>query len=88
MYSTKLLLREEIALNNRKSLLSEQSLVLIKNPLYVEHVLGINVNLSEHVSFSIRKQIIEEQIIMENLLDSVKTFLKDKYNKTVEIFIK
>ena len=84
MYNTKQLLREELNLTNKKMLLSEESLSLINSSEYVKYVLGIDLTLNEHYSLSVRKQIIEEQLIFENFVDSIKTFLKDKYNKTVE----
>jgi hypothetical protein len=80
MSNTRILLREEIALNNKKMQLSEHSLMMIQNSSYVKNVLGINVPLNETYSLSLRKQIINEQLLYEAFLDSVKTFLKDKYD--------
>jgi hypothetical protein len=84
MYNTKILLREEIALNDKKMLLSEHSLMMIEDSTYVKNVLGINVPLNETYSLSLRKQIINEQLLYETFLDSIKTFLKDKYDKVVD----
>lgn len=84
MYSTKQLLREEIALNDKKLLLSEHSLMMIENSTYVKNVLGITIPLNEGYSLSIRKQIINEQLLYETFVDSIKTFLKDKYDKVAE----
>jgi hypothetical protein len=70
MINTRTLLREEIALNDRKILLNEQSMSLIQNSDYVKHVLGIQIPLVEYYSFEIRKQIIEEQIKMQDVLMS------------------
>jgi hypothetical protein len=84
MYSTKTLLREEIALNDKKMLLSEHSLMMIQNSSYVKNVLGINAPLNESYSLSIRKQIIEEQIIIENLLDSINNYVGNLVQKGKE----
>jgi hypothetical protein len=84
MYSTKKLLREEIALNDKKLLLSKHSLMMIENSTYVKNVLGITIPLNEGYSLSIRKQIINEQLLYETFVDSIKTFLKDKYDKVAE----
>jgi hypothetical protein len=84
MYKTKKLLREELDLNNKKLLLSEHSLLMIEDSTYVKNVLGINVPLNEAYSLSIRKQIINEQLLYESIVDSIKTFLKDKYDKVAD----
>jgi hypothetical protein len=84
MYNTKTLLREELALNDKKMLLSEHSLMMIEDSMYVKNVLGINVPLNESYSLSLRKQIINEQLLYETFLDSIKTFLKDKYDKVAD----
>ena len=81
MCNTKTLLREEIALNDKKMLLSEHSLMMIEDSTYVKNVLGITIPLNEGYSLSIRKQIINEQLLYETFVDSIKTFLKDKYDK-------
>lgn len=70
MNKTKILLREEINLSNKKMLLSEQSLALIGDSQYVKHVLGIEIPLVEYYSFETRKKIIEEQIKMQDVLMS------------------
>lgn len=74
MNNTRTLLREEIALNDRKTLLNEQSMSLIQNSDYVKHVLGIQIPLVEYYSFEVRKQIIEEQIKMQDVLISATKF--------------
>ena len=82
--SVKEILREELLLNNRKNLLSKESLILINDWSHVNYVLGIKTKLNESIDQSTRKRIIEEQIILENFLGSVKSYLKDKYNTTVD----
>jgi hypothetical protein len=84
MYNTKTLLREEIVLNNKKIQLSEHSLMMIEDSSYVKNVLGINVPLNESYSLSIRKQIIEQQIIVENLLNSINNYLGNLVQKGKE----
>ena len=74
MINTRTLLREEIALNDRKTLLSEHSMSLVQNSDYIKHVLGIQIPLVEYYSFEIRKQIIEEQIKMQDILISATKF--------------
>jgi type I site-specific restriction endonuclease len=81
----KKILISELLLNDRKNLLSKESLVLINDWSHVNYVLGIKTKLNEYVDQSTRKRIIEEQIILENFIDSVKTYLKDKYNDTVAV---
>ena len=61
MYNTKSLLREEINLNNKKMLLSEESIALIQNSEYIKNVLGIKLPLTEYYSIELRKQIIQEK---------------------------
>jgi hypothetical protein len=84
MYSIKTLLREEIALNDKKMRLSEHSLMMIQNSSYVKNVLGINTTLTENYSLDIRKRIIEEQIIVENLLGSINGYLGNLVQKGKE----
>lgn len=82
MYNTKTLLREELDLNSKKMLLSEHSLMMIEDSMYVKNVLGINLN--EGYNLSTRKQIIEQQIIIENLLDSINNYLGNLVQKGKE----
>lgn len=84
MNNIKQLLKEELDLLNRKSLLSEQSILLIENRDYVEHILGIKPPINEIYSLSIRKQIIEEQLLVENLLDSINKYIGMAYDKGKE----
>lgn len=84
MYSTKKLLREEINLTNKKMLLSEHSLIMIQNSSYVKSVLGVDTKLNEYCSLDTRKLIIEQQIIVENLLDSINGYLGNLVQKGKE----
>lgn len=84
MYSTKKLLREEINLTNKKMLLSEHSLMMIQNSSYVKSVLGVDTKLNEYCSLDTRKLIIEQQIIVENLLDSINGYLGNLVQKGKE----
>lgn len=81
MNNIKQLLKEELELLNKKSLLSEQSILLIENRDYVEHILGIKPPINEIYSLSIRKQIIEEQLLVETLLDSINKYIGMAYDK-------
>lgn len=82
MNNIKQLLKEELSLLNKKSLLSEQSILLIEDKEYVEYVLGIKTPINEIYSLSIRKQIIEEQLLVETLLDSINKYLGMAYDKS------
>ena len=84
MYNTKLLLKEELMLNDRKNLLSEHSISLINNQAYVNHVLGIDCVLNEHNSLSLRRAIINEQLIAEAMLDSINKYIGIAYEKGKE----
>lgn len=84
MSNIKTLLIEELNLNTRKNLLSEESIVLINNPQYVKHILGIDVPLNEHYSLNLRKQIIEEQLILEDLISSINKYIGKAYEKGKE----
>jgi ElaB/YqjD/DUF883 family membrane-anchored ribosome-binding protein len=75
MINSKQLLREEIYLYNRKKLLSEHSLLLINDTYYVKSILGIDSNLYEDNRFEYKKLIIEQQIIVETMLDSINNYL-------------
>jgi hypothetical protein len=84
MYNTKELLREEINLSNKKMLLSEQSIALIENSEYVKNVLGIKTPLTEYYSIELRKQIIEEAISMQSILQSANNYLGSAVQKGKE----
>jgi hypothetical protein len=84
MNNIKILLKEELNLNARKNLLSEDSIILINNPQYVKHILGIDIPLNEHYSLSLRKQIIEEQLILEDFINSINKYIGKAYEKGKE----
>jgi hypothetical protein len=84
MFNTKQILREELFLENKKALLSEQSLILINDYNHVNYVLGIKTNLNETYSFELRKRIIEEQIIYEEILSSISKFVGTAIEKGKE----
>lgn len=88
MYNIKSLLTEELILNDKKNQLSEHSLLMINDPNYVKHVLGIDVPLNEHYSLALRKRIIEEQLSMQGVLNSANKFLGSVIEKGKENVIK
>lgn len=87
MYNTKSLLREEINLNNKKMLLSEESIALIQNSEYIKNVLGIKLPLTEYYSIELRKQIIQEAISMQSILQSANDYLGGAVQKGKEYAI-
>jgi hypothetical protein len=84
MNSIKEILKEELLLNSRKNLLSEQSLLLINNHSHINHVLGIKTPINEIYSLELRKQIIEEQLMLEDLLGSISKFVGSAVEKGKE----
>ena len=84
MYSTKQILREELYLHNKKKLLSEHSLLLIKDDYYVTTILGVDKSLFENNLFSYKKTVIEQQIIVENMIDSINSYLGSVVQKGKE----
>jgi hypothetical protein len=84
MINLKKSLREEIYLYSNKKLLSEDSLLLIKNDYYTKTVLGLDKSLYENDLFTYKKLIIEQQIIIENLLNSINNFLGSAVQKGKE----
>jgi len=84
MYNIKKILKEELFIYNSKIQLSEESLSLINNSYYVEHILGIKKELNENYSLNLRKQIITEQLIVENLLDSINKYVGNIVGKGKE----
>jgi hypothetical protein len=78
------MLNEELLLNSRKNLLSEQSLVLINDHNHINHVLGIKTPINETYSLTLRKQIIEEQLMLEDLLGSISKFVGSAVEKGKE----
>jgi hypothetical protein len=88
MNNTRTLLREEIALNDRKMLLNEQTMLLIENSEYVKHVLGIQTPLFEYYSFELRKQIIDEALSIQGVLQSANSYLVGQIEKGKEYVVK
>jgi hypothetical protein len=88
MNNTRTLLREEIALNDRKLLLNEHSMSLIENSDYVKHVLGIQTPLFEYYSFELRKQIIDEALSIQGVLQSANNYLVGQIEKGKEYVVK
>jgi len=84
MYNIKLLLSEELILNDKKNQLNEHTLMMISDPMYVKHVLGIDVPLNEYYSFELRKKIIEEALTMQGVLASANKFLGSAIEKGKE----
>jgi hypothetical protein len=84
MYNIKTMLNEELLLNSRKSLLSEQSLILINDHNHITHVLGIKAPINETYSLELRRQIIEEQLMLEDLLGSISKFVGSAVEKGKE----
>jgi len=78
------ILREELFIYNGKNKLSEESLFLVNNSHYIENVLGIKKGLNENYSLSLRKQIITEQLIFENLLGSINKYIGNVVGKGKE----
>jgi len=84
MSNIKQILREELFIHNSKTQLSEESLFLINNTYYIENILGIKKGLNENYSLDLRKQIITEQLIVENLLASINKYVGNVVGKGKE----
>jgi hypothetical protein len=87
MYNIKSLLTEELILNDKKNQLSEHTLIMISDPMYIKYVLGIDVPLNEYYSFALRKKIIEEALSMQGVLASANKFLGAAIEKGKETAI-
>jgi hypothetical protein len=87
MYNIKSLLTEELILNDKKNQLNEHTLIMISDPMYIKHVLGIDVPLNEYYSFALRKKIIEEALSMQGVLASANKFLGAAIEKGKETAI-
>jgi hypothetical protein len=60
----------------------------LKDPIYINNVLGISVPLNESFnSYSpeLTNLIIQEQLILENFMDSLKDWVKDKKETVVSV---
>jgi len=70
-------------------MLSELSLVQIKDPSHVRYVLGIKIPLNESTNYLsntvLLKEIVEKQLLFENFFDSLKKYLGDSYDKIVTV---
>lgn len=84
MYNIKSLLTEELILNDKKNQLSEHTLMMISDPMYVKYILGIDVPLNEYYSLALRKKIIEEALTMQGVLTSANKFLGSAIEKGKE----
>lgn len=87
MYNIKSLLTEELILNEKKNQLTEHTLIMINDPMYVKYVLGIDVPINENYSLALRKKIIEEALSMQGVLASANKFLGAAIEKGKEAAI-
>lgn len=83
----KKLLREELYIINEKQKLSESSLRLIKDDSYVKSVLGIDILLYENNNRTYNKLIIERQLIIEDLLKSIESFVGKTVQKAKQVYL-
>lgn len=83
----KKLLREELYIIKEKQKLSELSLRLIKDNSYVKSVLGIDVLLYENNSRTYNNLIIERQLIIEDLLKSIDSFVGKGIEKAKKVYL-
>lgn len=88
MHNIKSLLTEELILIDKKNQLSEHTLMMISNPMYIKHVLGIEVPLNENYSLALRKKIIEEALSLQNVLNSANKYLGSAIEKGKENVVK
>jgi hypothetical protein len=52
---------------------------------HIKYVLGIDINLNENITCSNLNQIIiQEQLLYETFLDTVKNYAGDKFNQTID----
>lgn len=87
MITTRQLLKEELLLNDRRNKLSSESLALINNPVYVKHILGIDIPLNESISFELRKLIIEEEERVVKFGQTLKNYIGGKIAGTKEAVV-
>lgn len=70
-------------------MLTEFSLIQIKDPSHVRYVLGIKIPLNESTDYLsnpiLLKEVVEKQLLFENFLDSLKKYLGDSYDKIVNV---
>ena len=83
------LLREELLLNDSIKSLNSESMIMINNVDYLKYVLGIEIPINENYSLGLRKQIIEEQLLLQTMLNSINKFigssLEKGKEKTIEV---
>ena len=84
MSNVKILLKEHLYVVDKESLLTEDSLLLIKNYEYVNNILGIKYNINESIDTNIKIKIIQEQLIVESILSSINDYIGQAYTKGKE----
>jgi hypothetical protein len=84
MSNIKTLLREELLYNDKKNLLSAESLALINNTNHVRYVLGIDTQLNENISLETRKLILEAQFGLDKMLNSITNYVGNAVEKGKE----
>jgi len=84
MSNVKILLKEHLYIVDKKSLLTEDSLLLIKDYEYVNNILGIKYNINESINTNIELKIIQEQLIVESILSSINDYIGQAYTKGKE----
>lgn len=84
MNNIKTLLREELLYNDKKNLLSTESLALINNTNHVRYVLGIDIPLNENISLETRKLILEAQFGLDKMLSSITNYVGNAVEKGKE----
>jgi hypothetical protein len=84
MSNVKILLKEHLYVVDKESLLTEESLLLIKDYEYVNNILGIKYNINESIDTNIKIKIIQEQLIVESILSSINDYIGQAYTKGKE----
>ena len=84
MSNVKILLKEHLYIVDKESLLTEESLLLIKDYEYVNNILGIKYNINESIDTNIKIKIIQEQLIVESILSSINDYIGQAYTKGKE----
>ena len=52
---------------------------------HIKYVLGIDINLNENITcYNLNQIIIQEQLLYETFLDTVKNYAGDKFNQTID----
>ena len=84
MSNVKILLKEHLYVVDKESLLTEESLLLIKDYEYVNNILGIKYNINESIDTNNKIKIIQEQLIVESILSSINDYIGQAYTKGKE----